>query len=155
MDAERHAMERKRCEMMLKAIEDDFWCTEKDEDGLGKKKMIDHKTMIEEERIHEHAMRFQHSVKRKPKDTVDLLTEAVQDLMPLTDTLQGVVTDNKIYWKNFRELEEVHMDRDELNVGALMEQVHQTRGRKQTVDMRQVTMKNKSRRELGGNRALV
>ena len=73
--------------------------------------------------------------------------------MPLTDTLQGVVTDNKIYMKQFRELEEVHLDRDELNVGALMEKVHQMRGRKQTVDMRDMAIN--SNRALGGNRALV
>ena len=109
--------------------------------------------MIEEERIHEHAMRFQHSIKREQKATIELLTEAVQDLMPLTDTLQGVVTDNKIYMKQFRELEEVHLDRDELNVGALMEKVHQMRGRKQTVDMRDMAIN--SNRALGGNRALV
>merc|ERR1712146_743388 len=94
------------------------------------------------EHIHEHAIRFQHSIKRKKADTVDLLAEAVQDLMPLTDTLQGVVTDNKIYMKQFRELNEMQLDRDELNVSALMDQVHQTRGRQQTVDMRAVTMTN-------------
>ena len=136
-------------DMVLNVIQHEFWCTAKDEKGTGKFDNINPDTMLDEKEIYEHGMRFRRSVIRSKKDTLDMLSEAVEDLMPLFETLQGVVTDNRIYHKHMRELASVGFDRDEQAVKSLMREVHHAHGRTHTVHY------HTSKRGVGPTRALV